>query len=131
MTISNSTKAKERDMINIFAKAGLAALIAFSAIPVTSAAAAGPEFDFGIYIGGPDHGPRYDRRRDDWRDHREFRRPRACAPGHAVEKARWNGLRRARIYNITPRRVVVAGFRHGDFDRMVFANVRGCPVIRY
>ncbi|WP_445944957.1 hypothetical protein [Rhizobium sp. CB3060] len=40
------------------------------------------------------------------------------------------GLRRARIQNITPRRVVVEGFgRHGP-DRVVFANVPGCPLIR-
>jgi hypothetical protein len=36
----------------------------------------------------------------------------------------------ARVVDVSPRRVVVAGFdRHGR-DRIVFANERGCPVIR-
>jgi hypothetical protein len=77
-------------------------------------------------------GPRYDdRHRPDW--HRPgWGRPDRrgqCHPNQAVEKARWNGLRRVFIADVSPRRVVVAGVRHGYRDRIVFANVRGCPVI--
>lgn len=67
---------------------------------------------------------RHDRRRGDW-----GRRGR-CSPNLAVAKARDFGLRRARIADISPRRVVVDGFRRGDYRRVVFANDRHCPVLR-
>lgn len=69
------------------------------------------------------------------RDHRDRhyapppRRP-MCSPRLAEAKARDMGLRRARVVDASPRRVVVAGVsRHGR-DRITFANQRGCPVIR-
>jgi hypothetical protein len=77
---------------------------------------------FSLHIGSP----RHDRHHGGWNGHRE----RGCRPMMAVEKARWSGLRRAHVQHVTPRRVVVAGFRHHGFDRMVFANRRGCPLIR-
>lgn len=113
-------------MFNIFAKAGLAALIALGGISATAstASAGGPEFRFGIYSGGGyGSGPGWHRERD---------RPRRdnCSPWFAEEKANRMGLRRARVVDVSPRRVVVAGYdRHGR-DRVVFANERGCPVIR-
>jgi hypothetical protein len=48
----------------------------------------------------------------------------------AEEKASRMGLRRAQVVDVSPRRVVVAGFDRRGRDRIVFANVRGCPVIR-
>ncbi|NML73062.1 hypothetical protein HHL25_02870 [Rhizobium sp. S-51] len=122
-------------MTALFKKLGLAALVTVAAaVGGMSTANAGGDFGWGVYIGGGP-GPGYDRdyRHGDreWGHGRRHHRPEFCAPGHAVEKARWNGLRRAHVQDVTPRRVVVGGFRHGGFDRMVFANVRGCPVIRY
>ncbi|MHA7968564.1 hypothetical protein [Rhizobium sp. CAU 1783] len=126
-------------MTALFKKLGLAALVTIAAaVGTMSTASAGADFGWGVYIGGA--GPGYDRDyrpghgewgRGEWGHGRRHHRPEFCAPGHAVEKARWNGLRRAHVQDVTPRRVVVGGFRHGGFDRMVFANVRGCPVIRY
>ena len=124
-------------MISTFAKAGLAALVAFGGISATaSTASAGPDVQYGIYVQdgyrhggwdgpgrGPDRGPgwgRPDRGRD--RDR--------CSPRLAEDKASRMGLRRAQVVDVSPRRVVVAGFNRGGRDRIVFANVRGCPVIR-
>ncbi|MBC7313050.1 MAG: hypothetical protein H5U11_11200 [Rhizobium sp.] len=120
-------------MTGLLAKLGFAALVTFATtVGTVSTAAAGSDFGWGIYVGG---GPGYDRdyrdRRHGWGHEPRRHRPQGCSPRRAVDEARWSGLRRARVHNVTPRRVVVAGFRHGEFDRMVFANVRGCPVIRY
>lgn len=52
-----------------------------------------------------------------------------CDPWLATDKARNQGLRRARVVDVTPRRVVVDGRRHGERHRIVFANVRGCPTL--
>ena len=65
------------------------------------------------------------------RRHGEVRMRGVCAPWHAVEKARYTGLHRAHVRHITPRRVIVSGYRHHRPDRMTFANLRGCPIIRY
>lgn len=121
-------------MTGMLARLGFAALVTFATtVGTVSIAAAGSDFGWGVHIGG---GPGYDRDYHDgyrhgWGYEPRRHRPQGCSPRRAVEEARWSGLRRARVHNITPRRVVVAGFRHGEFDRMVFANVRGCPVIRY
>lgn len=108
-----------------FGAAMLGAVLSMTAFTTTaSAGGRGYYYDapgFGMHFGGPvrngGHG---------WHGHRE----RGCRPMMAVEKARWTGLRRAHIQRVTPNRVVVAGFRHHGFDRMVFANRRGCPLIR-
>ncbi|WFU03986.1 hypothetical protein QA648_09720 [Rhizobium sp. CB3171] len=100
-------------MIGIFAKAGIAALITLGAASATVSAASANDLSPSI------HQVRHDPHRG-----------RICSPIAAVQKARAMGLRRARIQNITPRRVVVEGLgRHGP-DRVVFANVPGCPLIR-
>lgn len=83
-----------------------------------------------------------DRDRDRWGDERDWRRDRwdrgerrwggrrgRCVPGLAIEKARDRGLRRAHVADISRRQVVVAGRRHGYRQAIIFANVRGCPVI--
>lgn len=65
-----------------------------------------------------------------WQDARRQRH--GCHPGQAMEKARWNGLKRVRVDRVTDRRVVVSGYSGGrGLDRMVFANRYGCPLIRY
>ncbi len=100
-------------MSSIFAKAGIAALIALGAVSATMSTASASDISASV------HQVRYDPHR-----------PRACSPVLAVQKARERGMRNARIADITPRRVVVIGRdRHGP-DRVVFANVPGCPVIR-
>ncbi len=125
-------------MRNILAKAGLAALIALGAVSATAgSAAAGADFGVGIYIGEPGyypgerHGWRDRHERHDRYDRYERRQYRPCNPARAVEKARWNGLRHARVRRVTQHSVVVSGYRYGERDRMVFANVRGCPITRY
>jgi hypothetical protein len=100
-------------MNRFFAKASFAALLAFASVPATAsvAAAAGPERASVIDV--------------------QYRPARACSPVRAVEKARSAGLRNARVTDMTPRRVVVSGRGHrGGWERMFFANVRGCPEIR-
>ncbi|CAH0341354.1 hypothetical protein [Rhizobium sp. CECT 9324] len=126
-------------MIDMLRKLGIAALVSVTAVTGLAATATTASADsFGIYIGGPAYGVDYRDGPRHWdrgpRGHDRDGRGRGrgdCRPNQAVEKAQWSGLRRARIMDITPRRVVVEGVRRGDFDRMVFANVRGCPVIRY
>lgn len=100
-------------MSHFLAKASLAALIALGSISFAgSAASAAPQTDFVVKA--------------------QYHRPpvRGCSPMEAIRKARYSGLRDVRISNITPRRVVVAGRYHRGWDRMTFANVRGCPVMR-
>ncbi|MFN3320587.1 MAG: hypothetical protein ACK43M_17700 [Allorhizobium sp.] len=122
-------------MFGMLRKIGLAVLVSVVATTGVASTASADSFGWGVYIEGPRHGgPGWDRpgRGPGWDGPGRDRPHRGeCRPHHAVEKARWNGLRRAFVADVTPRRVVVAGVRHGGRDRMVFANVRGCPVIRY
>ena len=63
---------------------------------------------------------RYDYRRERMRDN-------GCSPRHAMEVADYFGLRRARIVDVSPRRVVIDGVgRRGERTRLVLANNRGC-----
>ncbi|TCL74867.1 hypothetical protein [Rhizobium sp. BK251] len=107
-------------MKSIFAKAGIAALIALGGLSATipAASAAGWERNNGGYQMGHDS-------RRDWDGPR-----RACSPVQAVQKARWHGMNRAHISDISPRRVVVEGRGRYGWGRVVFANVSGCPLIR-
>ncbi|MBX4966433.1 hypothetical protein ABID08_000336 [Rhizobium binae] len=100
-------------MTHFLTKACLAAVLALASIPATTstASAAGPQTRFVVEA--------------------QYHNPiRGCSPMHAVRKARYFGLHRAQITRISPRVVVVAGRDRGGWDRMVFANVRGCPLIR-
>lgn len=114
-------------MFSTFAKAGLVALMAFGGISVTAAtASAGPDVQFQVQVRD---GYGHDRGRGPGWGH-QGRQRHGCSPWMAEEKASRMGLRRARVVDVSPRRVVVAGFdRHGR-DRIVFANQRGCPVVR-
>ncbi|MBP1844736.1 hypothetical protein J2046_003003 [Rhizobium petrolearium] len=109
-------------MTSMIVKAGIAALVALTGLSATvsTAAAGGPEF--GIHV------QYHDRDRDrHWRpDHR----PRGCAPWLAERKADRMGLRRTRVVDVSRRTVSVIGFGRRGPDRVVFANVRGCPLIR-
>lgn len=100
-------------MPHFLAKASLAVLLALSSIPLAgSAAFAAPQTDFVVKA--------------------QYHRPpvRGCSPMEAIRKARYSGLRDVRISSMSPRRVVVAGRNHRGWDRISFANVRGCPVVR-
>lgn len=107
-------------MPNFLVKAGLAALIALTGFSVTapSAAAASPELTIQVQYRDRDRG---------WRPDRG---PRACQLGLAERKARRMGLRRSHVVRVTRRAVTVAGITRRGPDRVVFANVRGCPLIR-
>ena len=69
---------------------------------------------------------RYDRRD---RPRYGYERRGRCAPWLAVDKARDRGLRRAHVADVSHRRVVVEGRRRGERQAIIFANVRGCPII--
>ncbi|MBB3963566.1 hypothetical protein [Rhizobium metallidurans] len=59
-----------------------------------------------------------------------YGRPRGCDPRLAEAKASDYGFRRARVVDMTPRRVIVQGFTRRGPDEITFGNVRGCPVLR-
>ncbi|WP_137130265.1 hypothetical protein [Rhizobium sp. FY34] len=114
-------------MKQFLAKAVLAALITVSgfAAPFSAASAAGSDVQILVQYPGQDRG--YDRPR-----HRPDApaRPDICSPRLAEDKAARMGIRRARVVDVNRRVVVVAGFDRGGRDRAVFANLRGCPLIR-
>jgi hypothetical protein len=107
-------------MTSMIVKAGMAALIALTGLSATAPTAAAAGSDFAIQV----------QYRDRDRDWRPDRGPRGCAPWLAEEKASRMGLRRARVVDAGRRVVIVAGFGRRGPDRMMFANERGCPVIR-
>jgi len=99
-------------MTHFLAKASFAALIALASIPFTAPNASASEWGRPP-VASVQYRPVY-----------------ACSPVQAVQKARWAGVRYARVTNVTPRRVVVSGRNYRGWHQMVFANVRGCPLIR-
>lgn len=110
-------------MIKSLMSYSLAALVAVTGTLSlgTVAHAGGSDVRMGIYV---NDGYRGESRRG-WNPPRQ-----ACSVRLAEDKARNMGIRRARVVDVSPRRVVVAGVsRHGR-DQVVFANARGCPVIR-
>jgi hypothetical protein len=112
-------------MKQLLAKAGLAVLIAVSGFvaPLATASAADNGMTVEVQWRGDDRGgPRHHGRGPDRRA--------GCAPWHAEDKAARMGLRRARVVDMNRRVVVVSGFDRRGRDRIVFANQRGCPVIR-
>ncbi|MCR6500156.1 hypothetical protein MUO32_13995 [Shinella sp. CPCC 101442] len=137
-------------MTNFLKKTVLAALLGLGALTAVAPAASAGDISLSIeqvgYRNGffevHDYGrdrdrDRWDRRsdrRDRWdrrheRRHGDWGRRGRCSPDFAVAKARDLGLRRARLADVTPRKVVVEGFRHGGYSRVVFANDRHCPVL--
>jgi hypothetical protein len=70
-----------------------------------------------------------DRDRYDYDRSRERVSRRGCDPDDALDSARDAGFRRAHIVRVTSRNIVVDGFSGGRPDRIIFANVRGCPEV--
>lgn len=112
-------------MINILAKVAVAAALMTATLSGLTTTAAAQNLD--IYVGPGHHRPPPP---DD------FRRPpppgfrgRGCDPRQAEDIARDYGLRRARVVDVTPRRIVVNGFGRRGPDTIMFANVRGCPMM--
>jgi hypothetical protein len=126
-------------MRQIFVKLAAVAFIGLSGLGATAATASADTLTFGIHSGVVDVQYRDNDRRGDERDWGRNRHNRPgwghgerrgrCAPWLAQDKARAFGLRRAQVVDVSPRRVVVEGRRHGDYRTVVFANVRGCPII--
>ncbi|MDK1387145.1 hypothetical protein QN224_17185 [Sinorhizobium sp. 8-89] len=119
-------------MKKFLVKAAVAAVIGLTGLvgAATTASAESLIFEFGSPRGVDVQYRDYDR--DDWRrDRPRWGRERRgrCDPWLAVEKARDRGLRRAHVANVARRQVVVEGRRHGYRQAIIFANVRGCPVI--
>lgn len=119
-------------MKQFFAKAVLAVAIGVSALSgvATSAAAQGVDIYVGPahrpppppdYYRPPPPPPGYGRP--------PYGGPRGCDPRRAEDIARDYGLRRARVVDVTPRRVIVDGYGRRGPDTIVFANVRGCPIM--
>jgi len=133
-------------MTTLFKKTILAAVLGLGAltagVPAASAAGLNVTVDTVGYrngflqVQGWDRGDDRDRdgdrwdRRPDRRHGGDWGRGGRCSPDLAIAKARDFGMRRARIADISPRRVIVEGFRHGDYRRMIFINDRGCPIGR-
>ena len=124
-------------MTHFLTRIGLAGLISVASLAGLAPVAAHAD-DFGIEFRSSSDRPRfYDdgpRDGDEFVGRRHFRRDReeargGCFPGEALRMARYQGLRHARIGRITPRVVVVNGRSGYGWERIVFANVRGCPVI--
>lgn len=114
-------------MTKILAKAAVAAALLVGALSGTATSAAAQNLD--IYVGPGHHRPPP----PDF-----YGRPpppppgfggRGCDPRQAEGIARDYGLRRARVVDVTPRRVVVNGFGRRGPDTIMFANVRGCPMM--
>lgn len=114
-------------MKKLVSRIGLAAMMAVGGLAGLQPAMAHAD-DFGIEFrfGGDDDGYGREYRHHGWGD-RERRR--GCRPDRALEIARYEGMRRAEIVRITPRVVVVRGRTPYGWDRLVFANVRGCPIV--
>ncbi|MEM6464265.1 MAG: hypothetical protein AAF724_20360 [Pseudomonadota bacterium] len=103
----------------------LAALIAVGATAATTSQASAGNVQFGITFGAPGYGPY-------WGAGPYWGKPRGfCKSGRAVNKARHFGVRKARVVGRNPNRVVVRGWRKGYKTRVVFANTRNCPIIRF
>ncbi|MDK1490160.1 hypothetical protein QN219_08815 [Sinorhizobium sp. 7-81] len=122
-------------MKKFLVKAAVAAVIGLTGLvgTATTASADSLVFQFGSPRGVDVQYRDYDRDYDrDWRRDRPRwggeRRGR-CDRWLAVEKARDLGLRRAHVANVARRKVIVEGRRHGYREAIIFANVRGCPVI--
>ncbi len=108
-------------MKQIIAKVGLAALMAVSGLAAPLSTASASDRDMRVLV----------QYRDDrgWNGPRHHRRD-VCSPRLAEDKASRMGLRRAQVVDINRRVVVVSGFDRRGRDRVVFANERGCPLIR-
>ena len=120
-------------LTNAVAAAAFVMVGAAGATTATTSAASAGSLHYGITIGGSNsvlrigshrHGRRSHGRRGDYRRGR-------CTVRHAIRKARRLGVHHTHLARANHRRIVVRGRRHGYRARIVFANRRHCPVIRY
>jgi hypothetical protein len=124
---------RKRTMKTIFSRLALAAMIGVSGLSAFAGTASADQIRLGLYS-GPVVDVQYRDERD-WGHDRHSRRDWGregrgrCAPWIAADKASAYGIRRARVVDVTPRRVVVEGRHRGGFRTITFANVRGCPVL--
>ncbi len=111
----------------ILAKAALAAAVVASSFSSMVAPASAQNLD--VYVGPGHHRPPP----PDYYGRPPMPPPgfrgRGCDLRQAEGIARDYGLRRARVVDVTPRRVVVNGFSRRGPDTIMFANVRGCPMM--
>ncbi len=110
-------------------RAAFIGTLALSSVSISGLPAMSQDLEFRVGPGGVDVRNRdRDRYPDQYEGGRDRRRG-ECTPDDALDAARDSGLRRARIARVTPRNVVVEGFTRRGPDRIVFANVRGCPEV--
>ncbi len=124
-------------LIKTVALSAAIGLAGFAAMPSAALAQSG-----GVYLGFGNQGPSVgfhfdDRGRHDYRDRDRGRhhgggyRDRGCSAREAIHKAERMGLRRARIVSENRRVIRVEGRTRGrGLDMVVFANERGCPILR-
>lgn len=128
-------------MISFIKTALVAVSLATAGLAASAPAASAGQASFTLQLGGghhyapsPRHAPRghWDRggRGGHWDRGGRGGRGGICAPGHALQKGRGMGIRHARIVDANRRVVRVDGRSRGTPVRAVFANDRGCPVIR-
>lgn len=114
-------------MLKMLAKTGLTLALALGTVGAGSTIANAQDIELRI---GPDGVRPVIRDRDRDRDYeRRDRRRDECSPREALSIARDEGLRRAEVTRVTRRSVTVEGMTRRGPDRIVFANVRGCPEI--
>lgn len=110
-------------MLKLLANAGLTAALTLAAVGAGTSIATAQDLELRI---GPDGVRPVIRDQDRDRDRRGRDE---CSPREALSIARDEGLRRAEVTRITRRSVTVEGMTRRGPDRIVFANVRGCPEI--
>lgn len=123
-------------MTSLLKTALVAISLAAAGVGASATTASASNVEFGIVIGGGGHhgGPGWNGGHNGgpgWHGGpRDGRHGGYCAPGHALRKANWMGIRHARVVDVNFRTVRVDGRKRGQLVRAVFANDRGCPVVR-
>ncbi|WP_337268890.1 hypothetical protein [Oryzifoliimicrobium ureilyticus] len=113
-------------MIRFFTKANTAVVLVATALTALSA----PAFaQVDVYV-DRDRPPPPRYYRADPPPYGWDRPRRGCNPAMAEDIARDFGFRRARVVDVTPRRVVVEGWTRRGPGEISFANRPGCPVLR-
>ena len=121
--------------MNTFIKTALVALsLATAGLGVSAPAASAATVGISVGNGGApvllvrDHG-RHDR--NGWNRHQRPQRHGFCSPQRALNKVQHMGVHRARVTDANRRIVKVRGVHRGHRVNVLFANVRGCPVVGY
>jgi hypothetical protein len=122
---------RNKTMTSIIKTALVAVSLVAAGLGASATTASASNVGFGIVIGGGGgsgwHGGHFGG--PGWHGGPRYGRG-VCAPGHALQKARGMGIRNARIVDVNHRTIRVAGHDRGGHVRAVFANDRGCPVVR-